>query len=454
MIPASTSSWLYLAIFLLTVVGSFVPVDGIKTVAMILAVAFAIREFARTPRVPRTVGAVLTVAGAGVGWYAGAPVDVVVGGIGRTLPFFVLFAAVICLQAAADRSASLSAAREYAAGQGPGRRFLLVSAACHYLGSVLNLAGVSLFSLVVVREDDPARRKRMTMALLQGFTAASFWSPFFVAVPVILGVIPGVRWIDIAFFGLLGGAVLIINGWLLEVLFRPRGAPEPVDREPVILPASAKKGLATIFLSLFVIVVGLVEGFHLSIPIVLGLVAPPYALIWCLAGKGNRASPHAITASGFVVRVFKGLPNLRGEIAIFLSANIFGAGVAAAIQPEAVARLVESLSLPADAKVLLVVAIFMICGAMGLHPVIVVMIVGHVLPPEVIGIPPRFMVLLLLSLWGLSTTVSPFGASVLLMSRISKTSGFIIAWRWNVAYGLSGAVFATLFVIGLSRWLG
>ena len=191
--------------------------------------------------------------------------------------------------------------------------------------------------------------------------------------------------------------------------------------------------------SLMALVVGLVEVARVSLPVALALIAPPFSWAWMAIVAGPtpaRAGRHIAGA------VMARLPNLRNEALAFIAASLFGIGVASAVPGAAVAEALAAAALPGEVIVFLVTAGIVVFGAVGLHPVIPVILVGEILTPEMLGLPAPVMGLALLGVWGLSTLVSPFSATTLFMSRVLSVPAHTIAWRWNPPY----VVLATLVV--------
>ena len=58
----------------------------------------------------------------------------------------------------------------------PGRRYLWLSLASHFLAAITNFAGFALLASFVAGSAAGNLRKRMALALTRGFVAASTWS--------------------------------------------------------------------------------------------------------------------------------------------------------------------------------------------------------------------------------------------------------------------------------------
>ncbi len=447
----SLSSWLFLGLVLAALLDAFgVPAAGHAAVAaLVLFLALEVRQVA-WPQL--LIAGALLACGLAAAVSAGAPAETVVRGLKNSLPFLVLFGAVTWLNVPAAESRSLRAARDMVAGQPPGWRFATLALAAHLLGSVFNLVAVSLLSVLIGHQDQPSTRRRLARALLQGFATATCWSPLFVGTAVILSVLPEARWVTIAPFGVGLALLLLFLAWGADRVFNPARAPLGAPGAP--LPAWAARRIALLVGTLLVLAMGLVEATGLSIPIVLGLIAPPFAAVWQAArrGEGRRQAGETLAAVALMAgRVARGFAGLRTETLMFSAANIFSAGIARVVpEADAVAALAR-LGLGPDGLIVALALGLVMASAMGLHPVIVVMMIGQVLPPEAFGLPMSLLALLLMALWGMGTNASPFSATNIIMSRVVGMGHWAIAWRWNLPFSLAGAATVALAGIVLRR---
>jgi hypothetical protein len=449
MVP-SLSSWLYLLVYVLAVAGALAPIPLAREVAVVALVLFMAVEFAATQRAQQAVGVVLSAVGLAIAFSVGAFEAVLTKGLIHTLPFIVLFGAVTWLQAAAAESPTLKAARDTVLSQPPGWRYLMLGLAAHGLGAAFNLAGISLLSTMVSQQKEPITRMRLARAMCQGFGAGSCWSPLFVGTAVILAVLPSVRWIEVAPLGLVMGALLLGWSWLLDRLADPATAAGRAQHAPMPFPGWAARRLAVILAALFALVIGFVETFRLPLPIALGLVAPPFALLWQLARVGPAMRKGAVVGE-LSRRVVFAFASLRGEAVLFASANLFGAGVNAAVAPDDAARVLRTLGLSIDLLLPALALAVVVGGALGLHAVILVVLIGHILPPDVLGLPAPLLAAVLMCTWGLSTNISPFSATALFMARITGVPLWTVAWRWNGPFALTAALIVGVVAVLIRR---
>jgi hypothetical protein len=468
----SISATLYLSLCVLTIIDALFTVDAVVWVAIACMAAFILIEFRRAARLQQAVSLALAGIGVLAGGLEGEALDTLLGGLRRTLPFLLLFGSVTWLQGPASRSPSLLTVREIAIRQPSGRRFAVIASAAHFLGVAFNLAGLSLLTPMVGGDTPKPLRERLGRAMVQGFAAGTAWSPFYVGTAVILSAVPGVRWLEVAPLGIALSLLTIGCSWAFDRIFLRAAALREMNEEPKERgPAPPFTGrhafsIALLLGTLFGITILLVEGLRLSIPVSLAIVAPPFALAWAIALAGKRlpaaasdgAALHTTDRSGFALlgQVFAKIPDLRGETMLFAGANVLGVGIASALDPDVVAQWVTNVTPNPVLTIPALMAAMMITSIIGLHPVVFVVLVTSILPPEALGVAPPVAAMAMMCLWGQGTNASPFSATVLFISRITGDSNWRIAWRWNAPFSLSVTVLlaAILILVQLSGIYG
>ena len=98
---------------------------------------------------------------------------------------------------------------------------------------------------------------------------------------------------------------------------------------------------------------------------------------------------------------------MRNETLMFVAANIFGIGIATVIPAENLAEVLDLYIPILDLRIVSLAALFLGCGFIGLHPVVVVLTLGAILSPETMGLRDWVLGLVFLGCWGLTTMVSP-----------------------------------------------
>lgn len=433
---------LYVFICILAVAGSL-GLPWASQGAAVLLLSFLALETPRVPPAQRAMGVVL----AGLGLWscvaAGEPLALIADGLIGALPFLVLFGAVLCLQVPALASPSLRAVGAAVVRQPPGRRYLAVAAGAHLLGAMLNLAGLQFVASVLERAGDERLRERLALAMMRGFSPAACWSPLFVSTAVMLSVLPGLTWGDIAPLGMATAAGLVALAWAGDRLRRP--TPPSTTAEQGRLPILAVVKVAAVFVALIGPVLILVELAGIGIAIALGIVAPLFAVLWRAAAERWRlALPDAAALVAAHVRTR--LPDLRSEALLFTAASLLGTGLAALLraQPDVLAPLAV---LPSGIGLAALVPAITGLALLGLHPVVPVIAIGRALPPEALGTTAPVLAVALMAGWALGTMVSPVSATAMYVARLLGRSVWEVAWRWNAAYGMVAATLVGLALV-------
>ena len=451
------STFLFLGIAVFTVLGELTEIGWFRDTAVVSVLLLLVLEFTRIPLIQKSVGIVLILGGVITAAFTDDIFGTLYTGIVRALPFLLLFASVAWLQEPSSQSPSLLAVREMVMRQGPGKRFAWVMTVAHFLGVAFNLAGLSLLTPMVAKGAVARLQKRLSRAMIQGFSAGTCWSPLYVGTAVIIASVPGVNWLDVGPTGFVIAMAMLVWSWIVDRLFSRRKQPHVIPT-PIALdsPDHPMTGLvwiklAMILITLFGCIIGMVEGLGWSIPIALAVTAPLYAMIWAFfIGRSGTGSGLLGTAR----HVFRGLPGLRGETILFTGANLLGVGVAALIPDGSAGSVMADWAIPSEIILLAIMVGYAVASAVGLHPVVTVVLVTTILTPTVIGVPPALLALSLMVMWGQGTNVSPFSATNLYMARVTGQSAWVTAWRWNLPFVVSSTLLlaGTMIVLLDSGW--
>ena len=452
MIRTPLSAAIYVLLVVVAIASRIWPIPLGRDIGVALTLIFLVLEIGRTPALQRNVGLGIAALGGIAAWAGGDLFGAFYDGLERAQVFMVMFFAVMWLREPAVTSPSLRGLRDAVVRQPPGRRYPILWLSAHFLGAVLNLAAMSLLSVMAAEQTDRRLRRRLSIALMLGFTTASSWGPFYVSVSVILTAIPEVSWIDIAPLGLGLSILMLAVGWAYDRLFL-RQAPTVTER-----PSGPSLGIETIgraavillLLSMFVLGAHLLAG--LSIPVALGVIGPPFAIFWAML----QSPPEARWSKGvrpFIARIFLNVPDLRNEALAFGAASVLGVGVAQVLPPALISEYLQAWGLGGDTVVVMVIFGMTVASFFGLHPVILVILVGEVMPPEVIGIPAPLLAIAMLGVWGTSTMISPFSATTLFMSRVVNVPSHVIAWRWGTPVVAMTTVVVAAYVVAIRHLL-
>ncbi len=294
----------------------------------------------------------------------------------------------------------------------------------HAFGAVINI------SAVVVMADRLARAAPLTMSqgqlLSRTFTTVACYSPFIGGVALALAYTPGSSPGLLMVFGFpLSLAAMALLAWYaltgrVDDLDNFRGY--PIHLENLWLPMA----LAAVVLLGY----GVTTGF--SVLTLITMLTPVVAVVALLAQGGV---PRA--RASFSNYVFRRLPEMGGELALFLGAGVLGAGLVAVFA--AAEGWTPFTQFDAVSASLLLLA-FVVTSLVCIHAVVVVSVavpLVYTVSPD-----PTFLALALAMGWGLGCAVNPMsGTNLILGSRYGLN---------NWAIGRSNVPFsATLYVLAV-----
>jgi hypothetical protein len=294
----------------------------------------------------------------------------------------------------------------------------------HAFGAVINI------SALIIMADRLARSAPLQMnqgqLLSRAFTAVAFYSPFIGGVALALDYTPGSSPLLMMLFGFpLSLAALALLSWYalsgrVEDIDNFRGY--PVHLENLWLPLV----LAT------VVLLGYSVTADYSVLTLITMLTPVVVVVALLAQGGL---PRLRRSCGDYVCAR--LPEMGGELALFLAAGVLGAGLVtafAAADGWTPFQRFDAL----NASVLLVG--FLLTSLFCIHPVVVVSVavpLAQATSPD-----PTFLALTMAMGWGLGCAVNPMSGTNLVLGTRYGVNNWAIA-RSNVAFS------ATLYVLAV-----
>lgn len=294
----------------------------------------------------------------------------------------------------------------------------------HLFGSVINL------SAVMILGDRLSRRASLTelqsTVLSRGFSLAALWSPFFAAMGIALSNAPGAQLMTLSMVGL----PLALIGLLLSgrELTRRAGGLDFVGY-PMHFGALWIPGL----LALMVMVA---HEFFPDVPVLTFISSLSIALTAVVLLIRNRETVMAQLRN----HLQSGLPQMSGELALFLAAGVLAAGIASVAEGSGWRLDVETFG-ATQASILLVLMVGI--SVAGVHPVISISTAHGLLAP--LAPDPNLMGITYLMTWAAGVSSSPFsGMHLAMQGRFGVDArGFM---RWNGRFTL---VMLALYVLAL-----
>ncbi len=267
----------------------------------------------------------------------------------------------------------------------------------HLFGAVINFSAVAIFA------DRLSARTKLTMeqamGLSQAFIVGAAWSPFYGAMAAALTAAPGASLTHLIIWGIPIALIGMTVTWFTLTSERHGGARTfvgyPLHLEALWVPAVLAAGVLTVH--------EWQPGW--SVLAIIAALAPLVTIVTLLARDGRQAGPVLLRL------VHRGLPAMNGELTLFLAAGILSAGMAGTIDA-------LDLGLPfskfgaLEASIVLIV--MNVCAWFGLHPIILVSVLGPWLTP--LRPDQTMLAMTFLMSWGIGLTACPMSNTMLAMA--------------------------------------
>lgn len=424
------AAWLFVAVVALVVVGGVVPgfSHGVTGVIGWAACALLWPRLTRTQT--RIVLSLLAVGIAGVAWgTAAGRAGLIERALAQNIPLIGMLIGVSFLQLISTSRAEDTRAPDVG-------RFALLRTllGVHLFGAVINFSSVAIFA------DRLSVRGRLSiehaMGLSQAFIVGALWSPFYGAMAVALTAAPGASLGRLMSVGIPLTVVALLLTWTTLASARFGHAKTfvgyPVRFEALWVPAVLALGVLTVH--------ELRPAW--SVLAAIAAFAPLVTAITLLAREGPRAS----SSMHRLVKVR--LPEMGGEMSLFLAAGVLSAGMAGII---AALDLGVPFARFGGLEASIVVTVITLLAWVGFHPVIMVSVVGPWLAP--LDPDPNLLAMCFLMTWGIGLTGCPMSNTMLAMqSRYQAPFGDLLREnRWfSLKMTLVAIAVVNLYAFGVS----
>ncbi|MFV0410276.1 MAG: hypothetical protein ACK5LJ_11460, partial [Paracoccus sp. (in: a-proteobacteria)] len=149
-----------------------------------------------------------------------------------------VFTALSALRSAAVGSMEILECGRFLARQPPGLRYAALTMGGHLFGLILLYGAISLLGSLATestaREPDPEiryyRTRRMLVAIQRGFISTLTWSPMAFSMVISVALVPGASWGAAVVPCLISAAIMLVGGWALDSIFKPRLSHPPPPR--------------------------------------------------------------------------------------------------------------------------------------------------------------------------------------------------------------------------------
>ena len=380
----------------------------------------------------RVVGYLLLIVSAGLLLISNAPAQEWVEALTRNLYILVMFTLVPLLSIPIRHGDYIKALEDifkrYAYKDS--KFYLLISSLSFFIGSMVNIAAVALTYQLSQASEKKSDKKLVATSISRGFTASLIWAPSYVSTALALE-LTRAKWTSLFPFGLGLGIITVVFGWLI-IRLKEYGREEKVPKLAIDEKINWKKVIELcLFSSVLIVTIVLISHFtNLSTVIAVALISLIFPLVWS-AIIGHTQS---------LVREFKGnyyqitLPKLKNETVLFIGAGMLSNSIMYSHLAGLIPRILTDLgvnSLPLLSIFIVFTALFL--AILGVHPIILVTLIGSTIQPSMYNISPTLLALLLTSSWALAAAISPSSASNITIANLVDCS-VLKGLQWNIRY--------------------
>ncbi|SHK05896.1 hypothetical protein SAMN05216369_0226 [Marinobacter antarcticus] len=267
--------------------------------------------------------------------------------------------------------------------------------------------------------------RSVLISALRGFALVPLVAPTSVAVAILTRELPQLSWSMLLPYGVAASVVLIAVGWLLEQRRFRQVSSERVDLEQWPPGTLRLLGLVLIVFIMMAAIVVLTD-FKVSVA---AMMAVPSVTLLYMAWQERSLG---VVLKESVTQVSA----MNNEMAIFAASAILGVSISSVIPEDALSGLVTS----AGGMWLLAVAgllILPLLSTIGIIPITVLSVLAGLLPQLIAeGMDPILISVALVIGFSLAMMLSPFGPSVMLLSRFGQVPRWVVAFRWNGVFVL------------------
>lgn len=411
-------------------------------VAMIAATAVLVAiEFRNIPSNLRATSLILLTTSVLLLPFARSPLVAVQRGVFISCLLIALIASVTLLARCAMRSRAVHIIGSNLRAQTPGRRYGSFAFAGELFSGMLGMAGANIVMVMAAPpgEKHGERKTSAIVAIMRGFSAASFWSPMFGNMAILLTLYPTLRWIEVFPVGVAVAQITLVVGILIHRFEMQRGAAHAEEEPPAGMATAAIPllGAMLAFLAL-VLTASRLSGISTTAAIVLLGPWVAVALNIGMSHKGMRLKEGTRRLREDMLR----FPALASEAILFIAAGCAGSVMGDAFP----ASWVEGIGAALGGHPALGIA-FLMVGIMGIalcgiHPVLTAVFLASTITPDVLNLPPLLHVSAILTGWGLSASLTPFSVLSLTASRYAGDSLYRISIARNWLFALVNLLLA------------
>ena len=420
----AVAAWCYVAVVVLVVAAVAFPAYP-AWITGVIAWTACLLLLPRLP--PRQLYMVLVLAGLGVvgiiwGMARGSE-GLIVMALTQNVPLAGMLIAVSFLRLIAMGHSATSEPLEQ--GRGALAKTMI---GVHLFGAVINFSAVAIFA------DRLSARTKLTMeqamGLSQAFIIGATWSPFYGAMAAALTAAPGASLTHLILWGIPIAVVGMAVTWFTLTSARHGGAKTfvgyPLHLEALWVPAVLAAGVLAVH----------EWQPRWSVLAIIAALAPLVTIVTLLARDVRRTGPILLRL------VHLGLPAMNGELTLFLAAGILSAGMNGTIDA-------LELGLPfaqfGAFEASMVLIVMNVCAWIGMHPIILVSVLGPWLTP--LNPDQTLLAMTFLMSWGIGLTACPMSNTMLAMAgRYGLTFGELLGQNRRFSMKMTAVCIVVLYL--------
>lgn len=258
------------------------------------------------------------------------------------------------------------------------------------------------------------------ISALRGFALVPLVAPTSVAVAILGRTMPELSWSRLLPYGAAVALLMVLVGWCLEAgRFRRMSATRTAL-------TAWPEGTRWLILLISAVVTGMIAlvalaGMRVSVA---AMMVVPLVTVISLFGFERKLGP-------VVAECATQMSSMVSEIAVFVGSALLGVAVGAVVPDD----LLAGLDVRATGSYWLALggmAVLPLMAMLGIIPIAVISIQAGLLPPLLAqGLDPLVAGVALVTGFSLAMMVSPFGPSVMLLSRFGQVSRWVVVFGWN-----------------------
>lgn len=343
--------------------------------------------------------------------------------------------------------------------QSRAQRYLSLAAGSHLLSIVLNIGTLNLLAEIMRRasgQTDAATASRTaretSQAIMRGFNSMPIWSPLAIGFAVTASSIQGLDWQTLLPWGVFVALSFLLVGWLLDGVDWSSTASPDADRLPG--DWAAVRGFLLLISAVLLAATTLAQLTGTAVTIGTIAVVPVTAVLW-LQHQFRRAGGRRLQLTWRRLRrqVPRVLPQTRTEICMVGGGALLGTLLGHLLHLEHLLPVWLPAGFPPLLLAAMLLVFILLLAQSGLGAIVGISIIASALPdPRVLGLEPLALATIYLTSWGIAAGITPSGATVSIMARVTRTPASTVARDWNGRYTLVACAL-TLGWVALIQWL-